>query len=125
VVVLTFDDGTPAVLTASRTDPLGYDHRMEVLGTGDSIAVGLDDRSPLRPLGPGALVPGGRPYDGFIDRFRPAYRAELDAFVALVAGTGPNGCTGAEARRATVLALAADRSLRERRPVSTVEVAAT
>jgi len=125
VVVLTFDDGTPAVLTASRTDPLGYDHRLEVLGTGDSIAVGLDDRTPLRPIGPDALAPGGRPYDGFIDRFRAAYRAEIDAFVALVQGRGPNGCSGAEARRSTVLALAADRSLRERRPVSTVEVAAT
>jgi myo-inositol 2-dehydrogenase/D-chiro-inositol 1-dehydrogenase len=125
VVVLTLDDGTPAVLTASRTDPLGYDHRVEILGTGDSVVVGLDDRSPLRPLGPGALAPSGPSYDGFIDRFRPAYRAELDAFVALALGRGPNGCTGAEARAATVLALAADRSLRERRPVSTVEVAAS
>lgn len=125
VVVLTLDDGTPAVLTASRTDPLGYDHRLEVLGTGDSLAVGLDDRTPLRPVGPGALRPAGRAYEGFIDRFRPAYRAEIDAFIALVQGRGPNGCSGADARTATVIALAADRSSRERRPVSTVEVAAT
>jgi myo-inositol 2-dehydrogenase / D-chiro-inositol 1-dehydrogenase len=124
-VILTLDDGTPAVLSASRTDPRGYDARLELLGTADSLAVGLDSRTPLRPLGPGALTTGGLPYQDFIDRFRPAYAAEMDAFVALVQGRGPNGCTGEQARKATVIALAAGRSLRERRPVSTVEVAAS
>ena len=123
-VILTLDDGTPAVLRASRTDPRGYDARLELLGTGDSLTVGLDERTPLRPLGPAGLAPSGRPYRDFIDRFRTAYAAEMDAFVALVRGRGPNGCTGAQARGATVIALAAGRSLRERRPVSTVEVTA-
>jgi myo-inositol 2-dehydrogenase / D-chiro-inositol 1-dehydrogenase len=124
-VILTLDDGTPAVLRASRTDPLGYDARLELLGTADSLAVGLDERTPLRPIGPTALAPAGRPYADFIDRFRAAYTAEIDAFIALVQGRGPNGCTGAQARKATVIALAAARSLRERRPVSTVEVTAS
>jgi myo-inositol 2-dehydrogenase / D-chiro-inositol 1-dehydrogenase len=133
-VVLRLDDGTIATLTASRVDPLGYDHRIEVLGTADSLAVALDGRAPLHRLGTGAAAGEsngpGQPaaaatatYAGFADRFRDAYRAEMEAFVALALGRGPNGCDGAEARAAMVVALAADRSMAERRPVAPDEVA--
>lgn len=128
VVVLTLDDGTMATLSASRVDPLGYDHRIEVLGTGDSLAVGLGGRAPLRRVGAGPDATEGRTgpapaYASFADRFRDAYRAELEAFVALALGKGPNRCDGAEARAAMVVALAAGRSMAERRPVAPDEVA--
>ena len=55
--VLRLSGGTLAVLTGTRHDPLGYDVRLEVFGTGDSIAVGLDARSPLRSVEPGASAP--------------------------------------------------------------------
>lgn len=132
-VVLRLDDGTIATLTASRVDPLGYDHRIEVLGTEDSLAVALDGRAPLHRLGLGESSGPARPaaptastapaYAGFADRFRDAYRAEMRAFVALALGRGPNRCDGSEARAAMVVALAADRSMAERRPVVPDEVA--
>ncbi len=149
-VVLRLDDGTIATLTGSRVDPLGYDHRIEVLGTEDSLAVALDGRAPIHRLGTGGgppAVPGDGPppgdappagtssaparpatpatpaYAGFADRFRDAYRAEMQAFIALALGRGPNGCDGAEARAAMVVALAANRSMAERRPVAPDEVA--
>jgi myo-inositol 2-dehydrogenase/D-chiro-inositol 1-dehydrogenase len=135
VVVLTLDDGTMATLSASRRDPLGYDHRLEVLGTGDSLAVGLSARAPLRLVGAGGATQdgdrdggdaraGAEPaYASFADRFRDAYRAEMEAFVALALGAGPNRCGGADARAAMVVALAAGRSMAERRPVAPHEVA--
>jgi len=49
---LYLDDGTLAVLCGSRYDPVGYDVRMEVFGTKDSVAVGLGPRTPLRSLEP-------------------------------------------------------------------------
>ncbi len=120
--VLRLSGGTLAVLTGTRHDPLGYDVRLEVFGTGDSIAVGLDARSPLRSIEPGVAAPAGPGYAGFLERFETAYRHELAAFVSVVRDGGPSPCTLLEARAALVVALAADRSRAERRPVSIEEV---
>ncbi len=120
--VLRLSGGTLAVLTGTRHDPRGYDVRLEVFGTADSIAVGLDARSPLRSVEPGAPAPSGPGYAGFLERFEPAYRDELAAFVSMLRDGGPSPCTLVEARAALVIALAADRSRAERRPVSIEEV---
>ncbi len=50
--MLRLDDGTLAIVSGTRHDPLGYDVRLEVFGTKDSIAVGVDDSQPL-PIGRG------------------------------------------------------------------------
>jgi len=120
--VLRLDDGTLGVLTGSRRDALGYDVRLEVFATGDSISVGTDSRSPLRSVEPSAEPVGASPYAGFLDRFSAAYRAELAAFVASVVDGGPSLCPLEEARAALAIALAADRSRAERRPVAVEEV---
>jgi len=120
-VVLRLDDGTPAVLTGTRRDALGYDVRLEVFGTEDSVAAGVDGRTPLRSVEPGAR-PVRDGYRDFLDRFAAAYRAELAAFVATVRDGGSSACPLSEARAALVVALAADRSRAERRPVPIDEV---
>jgi myo-inositol 2-dehydrogenase/D-chiro-inositol 1-dehydrogenase len=120
--VLRLDDGTLGVLTGSRRDALGYDVRLEVFGTGDSISVGTDPRSPLRSVEPSADPVGALPYAGFLERFSAAYRAEVAAFVASVVEGGPSLCPLEEARAALAVALAADRSRAERRPVAVEEV---
>jgi myo-inositol 2-dehydrogenase / D-chiro-inositol 1-dehydrogenase len=121
--LLRLDDGTLAVLTGTRQDPLGYDVRLELFGTRDSIAVGADARTPLRSVEPGGPAPAPTGYRDFLERFAAAYRAELEAFVAAVLDGGPSPCPVTEARAALVVALAADRSRTERRPVSIEEVA--
>jgi myo-inositol 2-dehydrogenase / D-chiro-inositol 1-dehydrogenase len=55
--LLRLDDGTLAIVSGTRHDPLGYDVRLEVFGTGDSIAVGVDTRSPYRSVEPGVPAP--------------------------------------------------------------------
>jgi myo-inositol 2-dehydrogenase/D-chiro-inositol 1-dehydrogenase len=123
VAVLRLSGGTLAILSGTRHDPLGYDVRLEVFGTRDSVVVGVDARSPLHSVEPGAAQPAQPGYRDFVDRFEPAYRAELAAFVAAVREGGESACTLAEARAALLAALAADRSRAERRPVSIEEVA--
>jgi myo-inositol 2-dehydrogenase/D-chiro-inositol 1-dehydrogenase len=118
-VLLRLADGTLAVLTGTRYDPLGYDVRLEVFGTLDSVVVGADGRMPLRSIDSRAPA---HAYTDFLDRFEQAYREELAAFVAAVQEGGSSPCTLADARAALATALAAGRSRAERRPVSIEEV---
>jgi myo-inositol 2-dehydrogenase / D-chiro-inositol 1-dehydrogenase len=121
--VLRLSGGALGIISGTRHDALGYDVRLEVFGTADSIAVGLDARSPLRSVEPGVAQASLEGYPTFMERFEPAYRSELEAFVATARGRAASPCTLEEARAALVVALAADRSRAERRPVSTEEVA--
>ncbi|HEY9372065.1 Gfo/Idh/MocA family protein [Streptomyces sp.] len=120
--VLTLDDGTLATATATRCNGAGYDVRMELAGELDQIAVGLDGRTPLASVEPHAAEPADKPWPGFLERFAPAYEAELAAFVRLVRGEAANPCDGREALEALRIAEACERSRRERRPVRLDEV---
>jgi myo-inositol 2-dehydrogenase / D-chiro-inositol 1-dehydrogenase len=125
VAVLRLSGGALAIVSGARHDPLGYDVRLEAFGTGDSVMVGIDAHSPIRSLEAGAPPPRPPLYGNFMQRFEPAYRDELAAFVATVRDGGPSACTLHEARAALLVALAADRSRTERRPVAVGEVAST
>ena len=120
--LLRLDEGTLAIVSGTRHDPLGYDVRLEVFGTADTIAVGVDARSPYRSVEAGAPAPQPG-YANFLDRFGAAYRAELEQFVSLVRDGGTSPCSLADARAALAAALAADRSRAEHRPVAVQEVA--
>ncbi|MER5278615.1 Gfo/Idh/MocA family oxidoreductase [Streptomyces sp. NPDC002809] len=120
--LLTLDDGTLVTATATRCNGAGYDVRMELAGERDQIAVGLDDRTPLTSAEPRSPGTPARPWPGFLERFGPAYEAELDAFVRLVRGEAANPCDGREALHALRVAEACEVSRRERRPVELTEI---
>jgi myo-inositol 2-dehydrogenase / D-chiro-inositol 1-dehydrogenase len=121
-VVLTLDDDTIALVSGSRYNARGYDVRLEVLGSEDSICAGLDDKLPLRSAQAGVSFPTGVPYAGFFDRFRDAYIAELTAFADIVAGQARPTCTVADALEAFYIAEACDLSRAQHRPVALDEV---
>lgn len=121
---LILDDGSLALVSNSRYNPRGYDVRLELHGSRDSIAVGLDDGLPLRSVEPGVGFPAGPAHAFFMDRLAPAFRAELAAFTELVAGERPTPCSVADAMETGWIAEAATRSLREHRPVLLAEVKA-
>ena len=120
--LLTLDDGTLALVSNGRYNGRGYDVRLEVHGSKDSVAVGLDDALPLRSAEAGTSFPAGPPHATFMQRFLPAYRAELAAFTEVVGGLRPSPCTAADALEAEYVAKACSRSLREHRPVRIEEV---
>lgn len=120
--VLTLDDGTLVTCSGTRCNGAGYDVRMELSGELDQISTGLDDRTPIASAEPHGPPPATKPWSGFLERFAPAYEAELAAFVRLVRGEGPNPCDGREALAAFRVAEACERSRRERRPVSMEEL---
>jgi myo-inositol 2-dehydrogenase / D-chiro-inositol 1-dehydrogenase len=120
--LIRLKEGVVAVLTGGRHDPLGYDVRAEVFGSKDSIAVGMDRRTPLRSVEPGMPPPEKPAYPNFQERFLDAYRAEMEYFLSVVRGEAENPCTARDALEALRIAMAADLSLAEHRPVSLLEV---
>jgi len=120
--VLTLDDGTLALVSGSRYNALGYDVRLEALGSKDSVAVGMDERLPLRSLEAGVEFPAAKPYADFMERFHQAYVDELVAFTELVAGRIQTPCSVQDALQAFLVAEACDLSRREGRPVRMDEV---
>jgi myo-inositol 2-dehydrogenase / D-chiro-inositol 1-dehydrogenase len=121
-VILTLVDGTIGILGQTRHDPIGYDIRMEVIGSKDSVAMGLGPRAPIRSTEPGAPEPT-EPWSTFLTRFETAYRAELLAFLQVVRGELPSPCSAREASEAMRIAIAAGRSRKEGRAVRLSEIA--
>ncbi|MDJ1132836.1 Gfo/Idh/MocA family protein [Streptomyces iconiensis] len=116
--LLTLDDGTLCTATATRVNGAGYDVRMELAGELDQFAVGLDARTPITSLEPGAPPPPDKPWPGFLDRFGPAYEAEIAAFVRVLRDEIPNPCDGEEALAALLAAEACEESRSTGRPVA-------
>ncbi|WP_211260795.1 Gfo/Idh/MocA family protein [Amycolatopsis jejuensis] len=121
-VAMTLDDGTLATVSLTRYNGAGYDVRFEALGSSGNVVVGLDDRAPLRSVEPGVAPLPGPPYPGFMERFRPAYTAELRVFLEVAAGQRMSPAGAGDALEAFYLAEACEVSRRENRPVRVAEV---
>lgn len=122
VATMRLSGGTRAILSVARHDPLGYDIRTELFGSGDSVSVGLGPQTPMRSVEPGVPPPAGPAWQMFIDRFRAAYQNELRAFLRVARGDEESACTARDGLEAVRVAVAATRSLREHRPVRISEV---
>ncbi|MFC5288505.1 Gfo/Idh/MocA family oxidoreductase [Actinokineospora guangxiensis] len=117
VVVLHFAGGAHALLSAGRHNPLGYDHRIEVHGSRDSLAVGLNPLTPLTSLDPGGATAGPDAYPGFPERFHAAYLNEMRVFLDVITGAAQNPSPVRDSLISLRLALACDRSRRSGAPV--------
>jgi myo-inositol 2-dehydrogenase / D-chiro-inositol 1-dehydrogenase len=122
-ILLTFDDGTLGVISNTRYNGRGYDARLELHGSLDAVAAGLDESLPLRSADPTVTFPSRPPHRFFMDRFAAAFRAELAGFLDAVVGA-PSPCTLADGLEASWLAEACALSFHEHRPVPRAEVAA-
>jgi myo-inositol 2-dehydrogenase / D-chiro-inositol 1-dehydrogenase len=123
VATLRLEEGALGILSVTRHDPLGYDVRMELFGSSDSVSVGWDAKTPLRSLEPGMPPAPAETHERFQERFADAYRAEMAAFVEVAAGRRENPCTPQDALEALRVAVACDLSRSEHRPVRLEEVA--
>lgn len=120
--LLTLDDGTLAAVTSTRYNGAGHDVRMELLGSKAAIGVGYDDSLALTSAEAGASYPRGPRVATFLERFAPAYRAELAHFCEVATGAAEVTCGVAEALAAFRVAEAAQRSLETGLPVELVDV---
>ena len=123
--VLTLDDGTLVTLSATRYNGAGHDVRMEVLGSEGTIGVGYDGSLAVISAEEGVDYPSGPQHWSFMERFLPAYRAELTAFAEVANGRRPSPCTVNDALQAFRVAEACELSRHEGRVVHLDEIPAT
>ena len=122
-VVLRLRGGAVGLLQAARHNEAGYDIRVEVYGAKDTIAVGLDPRTPITSVERDAPRFKHPAYPTFFVRFADAYRAELAHFLKFARGEAQNLCTARDGMEALRIGLAARESLHEHRPVGLYEIA--
>lgn len=91
--LLTLDDDTIVIVTATRYNGGGHDVRLELMGSAATLGVGYDESLAVRSAEVGATYPAGPQKTTFMERFLPAYQAELAAFVELAAGRIESPCT--------------------------------
>ena len=121
VITLRFKEGCLGTIDNSRQAVYGYDQRVEVFGSG-GVLRSENHFADEVTLSTSHSVERGLPKHFFLDRYLASYHAELEAFIRCVAEDRPAPVTAADGRAPVVMALAAQRSLQENRPVRLAEI---
>ncbi len=116
MVTLKFESGAIGVIDNSRQAVYGYDQRVEILGSAGAVRTENNYPNSMILSGP-ATIQRDLPLNFFIERYAESYRLELQAFVDAVLNDAPVPVSGADGRISTVMALAAQQSYAENRPV--------
>ena len=120
VVTLKFDSGAIGVIDNSRSAVYGYDQRVEVFGSRGSAAAANEYPNTVEVSTAGG-VSRDKPLHFFLERYREAYREELDRFVRSILRGEPVAVDGEDGLKAELIALAAKLSHQTGRPVRTDE----
>jgi predicted dehydrogenase len=118
--LLRFSSGALGVVENSRRAVYGYDIVTEVFGENGKIVVQAEPKTPLREYNKDGYRLDH--YHFFMDRFGPAFRAELEAFFHAISNGKPPGPGSNDALESLKIALAATRSLKESRSVKLTEI---
>ena len=111
LISVTTESGVQIAITGTRHNPVGHDVRIEIFGSKDSVAVGLNRKTPIHDVD-GQLDFAEVRYQGFIERFREAFAAETSAFYDFVQGKIANPCPPESARQALRVAIACEESIK-------------
>jgi myo-inositol 2-dehydrogenase/D-chiro-inositol 1-dehydrogenase len=123
VVLLQFANGVIGTISNSRYAAYGYDQRVELLGSAGAIATD-NNYSNTAIISSHESVRRDLPLHFFLERYSESYVTEMTAFVEALRHNKPVPVNGRDGRIPVVMALAAQRSLVERRPVYLSEITA-
>ncbi|KAG1710358.1 hypothetical protein DVH05_017362 [Phytophthora capsici] len=121
VVLLKFRNGVICYIENSREAAYGYDQRVEALGSKGSVACD-NKHSNQVVISTNENVRRDLPLHFFLERYMDAYVAEMEAFIRVCTTGAPVPVGGDAGREALLLALAANKSLAENRPVKVDEL---
>ncbi len=123
IITIRFASGALGVIDNSRKAVYGYDQRVEVFGSGGSVAVN-NDYPNTAEVHTAEGVRRDKPLHFFLERYNEAYIDEAVQFIASIAEGRDVPVSGADAYQAELMALAAKRSLQLGRPVKLEEALA-
>lgn len=121
IVVLEFADGTVGSIDNSRQAVYGYDQRVEVFGS-QGCLFAENETAHRTLLARRGAIEAPVPLDFFMTRYLTSYLNEMTAFVDCVAQDTVVPVTGQDGRVPIIMAMAARRSLTEKRLVKLSEL---
>ena len=121
-VLVKMQNGVQVLVNGTRQSPLGHDVRLEVFGSKNSVAAGLNSRTPLKTIEQDVHM-NDNPYTGFVDRFRQAFKNETESFVSFTLGKIDNPCPPEAALESLRIAIACEESVAKQAAIVVAEVA--
>ena len=115
MAIIEFEGGARAVLYASRTYAMGMESSSEIIGTDGKLLVGAGAARDRVEIGDAHGV-RRLALDDFLERFKEAFRIEMQAFVDACVAARALPMTLDDAVQATRIGLALTRSLRSGMP---------
>jgi len=123
LTTLIFEDDTYAVIDNSRKAIYGYDQRLEVFGNKGMIQVDNNQHN-RNIISDADGIHHSLPLDFFMDRYAASYLNEIQFFVDALSKNEPIPVGGNDGLKATIIAVAAKKSVLEGRPVAISEIIA-
>jgi myo-inositol 2-dehydrogenase/D-chiro-inositol 1-dehydrogenase len=123
LTTLIFEDDTYAVIDNSRKAIYGYDQRLEVFGNKGMIQVDNNQHN-RNIISDADGIHHSLPLDFFMDRYAASYLNEIKFFIDALSKNEPIPVGGNDGLKATIIAVAAKKSVLEGRPVAISEITA-
>ena len=121
LVTLTFENGAVGVIDNSRQAVYGYDQRIEVFGSKGAVQDENDIPNTVC-VSTADSVSSGTAYKVMWDRYTQSFIAEMTAFAEAIENNKEPEVTGLDGLYPVLMAAAANKSLKEARPVKLSEL---
>lgn len=121
VIVLNYENGAMAVIDNSRKAVYGYDQRVEVFGSQGMAAV-KNNTPDNHYFWDSTGMHSSLPLNFFVDRYTQSYLTEMQIFIECLRNNSEPPVSCDDGLKATAIALAANKSMQENRPVNLSEI---
>lgn len=121
VIILTYEDGTMAVIDNSREAAYGYDQRLEVFGSKGMVRA-ENNLQDTHQLFTSQGSQRSLPLHFFLERYAEAYKTEMSDYIRSLENDEPVPTNGNDGLQSLKIGLAAIKSIQENRPVKLSEI---
>ncbi|AEC17699.1 putative oxidoreductase [Gallibacterium anatis UMN179] len=122
VITLKLANGAIGVIDNSRKAVYGYDQRAEVFGSKGAVQTSNDTNSTAIYSCEAGVI-AEKPKYFFLERYMQSFAEEIRCFIDSIVNDTPTAVNGNDGLQPVLIALAAQKSLEEGRPVKLSEVA--